>query len=359
MSLQEDNHHQHINFVPSIHHDNDDDDDEEEDASDDENMIELQEQHNISTTATTILATVNNQQKHDDGNNPNWFCVLCGREHDREDFSGDYFIESPMSIFTSPPQHDVVVNNLESESHQHDGNNVGHTGINSPPMMMEEKSVSWGVIHQLFGGNQQTNIENMIQHYVELYWEMPLMMEQRRKLRICDRLYEFIDGYSEFVMFMNNVEHQQVAGGELNENLEDGQVDQQDGELNDEKQNENPQESQEQLMQEHVVVDLASPGIISGEEEAPTLDNTQSELDSDADEVKEKKFMKLLNGFSDKLMGDISKEYIQKPSLKDFVKDVLKMILSFALIMSVIALGAMAVMFIEQDYEYISKVSAL
>ncbi|EFC49658.1 outward-rectifier potassium channel [Naegleria gruberi] len=219
------------------------------------------------------------------------------------------------------------------------------------------KSVSWDVIHQLFGNSTSSgNIENMIQHYVELYFGDDA---ERRKLRICDRLFEFIDGYSEFVMFMNGVEHEQrvseLALAELDQDVMDNEQDVQfTGEIghNDEKQGEFPQVSQEHLMGEHVIVDLVNSGTVSNEEEAPTLDNTQSELDSDADEVKEKKFMKLLNGFSDKLMGDISKEYIQKPSLKDFAKDILKLLISFALIMAVIALGAMAVMFIEQDVEY-------
>ena len=268
------------------------------------------------------------------------FCVLCGREHEKQAFDGGYYIESLMEQHQQQPEEELKSPNSD------------------------ERCVSWEIINRLFGGgsSESTSIEEMIQHHVETYYSdnhERLISNQTAtesiKLRICDRLFEFIDKFGGF-MIMTHIQNQ-VGDHLLITTDEEG---------NHEALNHNAEEHQQFSTNPEDTTALAVHGsnlkddsqindeeniIDMGGEDPATLDATNSELETDSEEMKEKKFMKLLNGFSDKLVGDISKEYFQKPSTKDFILDILKILLSFILILCVILIGAMAIMFIEQDNE--------
>ncbi|KAL9649629.1 hypothetical protein ABK040_003306 [Willaertia magna] len=67
--------------------------------------------------------------------------------------------------------------------------------------------------------------------------------------------------------------------------------------------------------------------------------------------VDKTKMINMFKKFSDKMIGDISKETIHIPKMKTFVIDFLKILIAFSLILILILLGALPTMFIEGNYE--------
>jgi len=233
------------------------------------------------------------------------FCIICGEIHTTSDFEGQHFVQ---------------VDNPSFEETQQE------THTDSSMVSQEPTEESQSLLEVMMKVFEPTNFELLIANNLKAYQsinnEHDGSVKNGLEFRVCDRMVNFV---------LKSIKVEEVFSAQIPDQVpllvdeDSSQCDNGEG-------------------KDDSVIDIM-PG-------DPASDLELMEEDQlDSEESNQRKFVKLFNNFSEKLIGNMSKEYVQKPTIKDFVTDLLKMLLSFGVIVLLILVGAIPIMFIEQDYE--------
>ncbi|KAG2393466.1 hypothetical protein C9374_006997 [Naegleria lovaniensis] len=258
------------------------------------NNIETRHDHELSSSPHTQQANIvdihhSSQTSEPSSEEEFSDCLVCKTFHPKKDFEKNFYISLPYLIDEQPS---VVVDDSGRKEDTPDENarQQQHTELASDSTRL----LSWESLEKAFHPNiVEVILNNNIQ--------------TQSTFRVCDKMAEFMIVYSDLLSGEEN------DGNEIQDN------------------------------------------VLAMENEIHPGDNVNSETDieltSITEDSEEKSLVKLFNNFSDKLMGDITKEFIQKPSVKQVTIDIFKIVLSFMAMMSVILIGSIGIMFIEQSNE--------